>query len=291
MVDRAVADLSDYLSFLTNAYGLQISCHDFMTLTQTYSEELGRYAAHRSPLCATVKSSYRAFEACRLHQYGLLARCGREPFSGMCPCGVWEFVFPLAVGGITVGFFSISGYRNREKAASYRIRNTARRYGLSPAALAQAHAALSPYLPDPGWLCAVFSAAARLYELAYLAEYGTPLLPPAPPSPALYVNLYLRQYIQEHFTERLTVPMLARLCHCSESYISHMFRRQNGVNLNAYINRLRLEHSRRLLRDTRLSIRDVSVQCGFESPAYFSLLFRERFGRTPSAYRKEHAAQ
>lgn len=291
MIDRAINDLTAYLSHLEQTFGLQISCHDFSALTQTYAEQFSAFSAHLSPLCAAVKSDYRAFEQCRLHQYALLSKCGKESFSGMCPCGVWEFVFPLTVGEITVGFLSVSGYRSREKAALYRIRQTARRYGLAEDKLRQAFLKLNPELPRKEWLYVVLSVAARLYELAYLAEYGEPLGPPAPPSAALYVNLYLLGYIREHFTEPLRVPQLAKLCHCSVSYISHMFRKQNGVSLNTYINRLRLEHGRKLLRETRRSIREISDCCGFETPAYFSLLFREQFRCTPSGYRKIHGGR
>ena len=49
----------------------------------------------------------------------------------------------------------------------------------------------------------------------------------------------------------------------------------------------RLEQAARLLLGTRESVSSIAAQVGFESPAYFTSLFRARYGKTPSRYRDD----
>lgn len=62
----------------------------------------------------------------------------------------------------------------------------------------------------------------------------------------------------------------------SYAHLSRVFRRTNGVTPVGYINAVRIERAKMLLRDTDLSISQVAYRVGFENPAYFSRLFRKK---------------
>lgn len=68
---------------------------------------------------------------------------------------------------------------------------------------------------------------------------------------------------------------------CSYEHAARQFRRAYGVAPGHYVNALRLERARRLLRDSDLGIAEIAYRVGFESASYFSRLFRRRTGRTP----------
>jgi signal transduction histidine kinase/DNA-binding response OmpR family regulator len=58
------------------------------------------------------------------------------------------------------------------------------------------------------------------------------------------------------------------------------------MNVNDYITEIRINKAKALLRDTNKSIADVAYETGFNSPAYFTTLFRQKQNQTPSEFRK-----
>lgn len=59
-----------------------------------------------------------------------------------------------------------------------------------------------------------------------------------------------------------------------------------GIGVNDYINNLRLEKSKSLLENSKLSISEIAYSSGFSSPNYFSTAFKGKFGISPAQYRK-----
>jgi len=59
------------------------------------------------------------------------------------------------------------------------------------------------------------------------------------------------------------------------------------MNVNDYITEIRINKAKALLRDTNKSIADVAYETGFNSPAYFTTLFRQKQNQTPSEFRKK----
>ena len=60
--------------------------------------------------------------------------------------------------------------------------------------------------------------------------------------------------------------------------------------LSQYLTQIRLDNSRKMLRETHLSITEIAMACGFSSQSYFTKIFRETYGLTPGLYRKSAAA-
>ncbi|MDD4745594.1 MAG: helix-turn-helix transcriptional regulator, partial [Eubacteriales bacterium] len=54
----------------------------------------------------------------------------------------------------------------------------------------------------------------------------------------------------------------------------------------AYLTRVRIEQARELLLTTRMPVSEVAPACGFESPSYFSRIFRSLTGQTPGMFRR-----
>jgi AraC family transcriptional regulator len=97
----------------------------------------------------------------------------------------------------------------------------------------------------------------------------------------------VKRYLAVHFREPLRIVQLARLAGVSTSTFSRRFKRTEGVKFETYLQDLRLEASKGLLREGGLPVSVVARNCGFPSPAHFTRLFKARMGLTPQNYRRQ----
>ena len=87
----------------------------------------------------------------------------------------------------------------------------------------------------------------------------------------------------------LNSEMLAENMFMSKSQLNRKVKAITGMNTATYIKQSRLTHAQILLRDPEKSIGEIVLMCGFESASYFTKLFKEKFGMTPSEYKKENS--
>ena len=92
-------------------------------------------------------------------------------------------------------------------------------------------------------------------------------------------------YIQEHYTENITLEDLSRVADRNPQYISAVFSKTCGMSLKEYITSLRIEEARRLLRSSNMPIGDVAVRTGYQDAKYFSRIFQKTTGQSPREYR------
>jgi AraC-like DNA-binding protein/mannose-6-phosphate isomerase-like protein (cupin superfamily) len=95
-------------------------------------------------------------------------------------------------------------------------------------------------------------------------------------------------HIQKHFREPLRIEDLARLAHLSTSQFQRTFKRSYNTTVVKFITRLRLHEAIELLKDPNNDVTRAALECGFNSPAFFSTKFKELTGESPSAYRRRH---
>lgn len=93
-------------------------------------------------------------------------------------------------------------------------------------------------------------------------------------------------YVRENYIFVKSVRQLAEQFHVSESYIFKLFSEKLHRTPKSYINQLRLEEVCRKLTHNEQTIKRTAQECGFESYEYFIRLFKEKYGCTPSTYRK-----
>lgn len=95
------------------------------------------------------------------------------------------------------------------------------------------------------------------------------------------------EYINQNLNKKLSLDSVANATFVSKYYLCHIFRATVGMTVGEYITFTRLSKAKQLLRTTEDSISDISFATGFESFAYFSKVFREHEGITPSECRKK----
>lgn len=94
------------------------------------------------------------------------------------------------------------------------------------------------------------------------------------------------EYIRINYKSRITVTALAEFCHCSDSYLSRIFKRRTGVNINVYVNKVRMEFAKSPLCLSDESIAEIAASVGFGDPNYFSRVFTQIIGIPPAEFRK-----
>lgn len=103
------------------------------------------------------------------------------------------------------------------------------------------------------------------------------------------IKLILRKaidYIQEHYSEQVTLNEVAENIYVSTFYISRMFKKELGKSFVDYLNDVRIEKSKELLKDVKYKTYEVAEIVGISDPHYFSKLFKKYSGMTPSEYRE-----
>ena len=83
-----------------------------------------------------------------------------------------------------------------------------------------------------------------------------------------------------------SINELSRELHLSRSQVHRKIKALTGMSAAIYVRSVRLQKARELLQSPELSISEVAYQCGFKSPVYFSQVFKETLGVSPSATRK-----
>jgi AraC-like DNA-binding protein len=93
-----------------------------------------------------------------------------------------------------------------------------------------------------------------------------------------------RAYLAEHYAECVALDDVAAAIGVSGYYLSHVFSEESDQTLFSYLTTLRLEKAQALLRDGGQSVAEVARAVGYETPNYFSKVFRRHLGCTPSQY-------
>ena len=104
--------------------------------------------------------------------------------------------------------------------------------------------------------------------------------------PELSYTGYAVVYLQRHFSEKIRIADLAAHIGVSRSYLTQLFRAHLGVSPQEYLIRIRMNHASLCLRHTEDSVRDIAAESGYEDPLAFSKIFKQRFGVSPTEYRR-----
>lgn len=93
------------------------------------------------------------------------------------------------------------------------------------------------------------------------------------------------QYIDEHFSDDLSLETIAAAISFNKSYLSTMFKREMGETVNNYIYKIRAYKACELIAYSDFSIAEVSSITGFKSEQHFNRVFKKHIGIPPGEYR------
>lgn len=96
----------------------------------------------------------------------------------------------------------------------------------------------------------------------------------------------LQQYISEHPDADLSVESLAARASLSPRHFARAFQAETGTTPGRYVERVRIEHARRLLEDSSDGVEGISRACGYGTPETMRRAFVKTLGTAPAEYRR-----
>lgn len=95
-------------------------------------------------------------------------------------------------------------------------------------------------------------------------------------------------YINDHYTKHINISYLCSMIKLSRGHFSKIFKTITGKTPIQYINQVRIEHGKDLLASTTLHIKDVARQTGFNDEFYFTRIFKQYEGCSPSEFKQAY---
>lgn len=95
-----------------------------------------------------------------------------------------------------------------------------------------------------------------------------------------------KQYIQQHFSEPITLEDVCAATGFSVSYFSALFKKETGEGFSKYLTRVRIERAKTILQDTNLSVAEICEQVGYSDLKHFTSTFKKVTSLNPGQYRK-----
>lgn len=291
--------LEEYMQYLEAAYNLHLCVKDyvgFIPIDKGLSRALMPYLGHGNPYCMYIKQSPARYHHCLSMMKKIAAKCTKcqGSFCGTCYAGVGEYVTPVLwegrlLGAVTAGFAeapkgqalariarAMEGEGEQEKAQALELY---RRHITPTAVPAQV------ILPALGM---VASFLAMTYRMARESLGGGELTKARKAGGSEEVFRQALAFLHQEYPNRITVSVLADVCHCSESYLNHLMKKRLGVSVSTYVNKLRVERAKAFLLDTNDTMLSIAMRVGFSDANYFARVFQQLIGISPSEFRRRY---
>lgn len=289
--------ITEYLQSLRSRHAVQICIKDFcgfIPINKDLDEALRPFLAHTNPYCMYMKSNQEHWHLCLSMIRGMYNKLEhtKATYFGVCHGGLGEYVVPIfsddmLLGCINAGFFPVKAVRAERRIC----RSCAQE---PPLDANEARKLYNTCIVTP-----TIDPADLLPGLELLAEYlgqTYRLLQQTHAKPNAAIRYHTSsedtilshaiEYIQQNSTNKITACELAAFCLCSESYLSRIFKRRTGVNINTYINKVRIEQAKNNLILSDDSIADIASSVGFSDSNYFSRVFSQIIGIPPTEFRR-----
>ena len=270
--------IEDYITYLMRECGLSVSLHPMEEERLISSGRLMLFNLHANSYCTHVKANKQGHGRCLLQQARVFEKIKSEgePFCGICPAGVVEYVYPIKNETRVIGFLSVSGYSSPEGRG--RIAGFAVRYGYSRGTLERIYEGLPTVAASRERTDALIMPLCAMLELAYRK---------APTVGEGTLMERILGYVQKNYDRDLKSEEICHRFGCSRSTFSHLFRTETGKSFREYLTSIRIENAKRLLVNSDLSVGEIAFSLGFNDSNYFTNVFKRQVGITPLAYRRE----
>jgi len=172
-----------------------------------------------------------------------------------------------------------------------RIQNLSCRWGIVDPAMTHLSRSLLPFFARPLEACALFVDHVGLAAAAHLVDYYGDTSPPAATANSFLTPIQTRR-VQEMLVSNLKGNLLtadiAKECGISSSYLIRAFKKTTGYTPHQRLQRLRVDRAKDMLKNTKLPIRDIAIQCGFADQSHLTRIFHALERTTPAIWRKQN---
>ena len=99
----------------------------------------------------------------------------------------------------------------------------------------------------------------------------------------------VRQYLEENYSNRITLEEMADIVHLSPVYLSSLFKKETGMNFSDYLVHVRVDRAKILLKEVKWNVSEVAHLVGYTDSRHFSKTFSKVVGISPKEYRRLHS--
>lgn len=117
-------------------------------------------------------------------------------------------------------------------------------------------------------------------------DFSTPFYEPGGAVHDDEVVSLVQSWVRSHLGEPITLARIADVAGQSERQIRRRFSEATNESPLQYVQKVRLDEARALLRETNLNVSDIASSCGFSGAAYFARVFRQATGMSAGEYRQ-----
>ncbi len=101
--------------------------------------------------------------------------------------------------------------------------------------------------------------------------------------------LEIIEYMKENYSQKVSLEQVAEKSGFNPNYFSEIFKKETGKNFSVYLQEIRMEAAKQMLRDGKDTVYDIANKVGYKDPKYFSQQFTKIVGTKPNEYRKLYA--
>lgn len=95
-----------------------------------------------------------------------------------------------------------------------------------------------------------------------------------------------KQYVQEHYSQSITLEDVCAATGFSVSYFSALFKKESGEGFSKYLTGVRMEHAKELLQESNLPVSEICARVGYNDLKHFTQTFKKYTNLSPAQYRK-----
>nr|WP_304955036.1 helix-turn-helix domain-containing protein [uncultured Acetatifactor sp.] len=291
--ESLIDDICNYIEYLEQEpFGYHITLHQAERALGMYFHRFLKYNQHSCQICKEMKQSSRAQMHCVTRQAKVAEAAADHAILGTCFAGVTEYVFPLYMtSGNQCGFLCFSGYSVNPANSAERACAAAFRFNLSREKLVNAVSSLNRDIPAFETLSVQAAPLQSMFMLLFHLLNPKQIDTNAVNSQeALYLNMLSN--INYAFRDPdFSLRILADRMNLNYSYVSHVFAKYCKSSFPQYLRSLRIEAAKKYLEHTNDAISIIASTCGFNDSNYFSHIFMEETGLTPTQWRRRYVAK
>ncbi len=98
-------------------------------------------------------------------------------------------------------------------------------------------------------------------------------------------------YVLDHMEKKITIREMADRMHVSQTQLKNSFRSYFGESIYRYIRSRKMRAAAEQLTSGDMSVMEIAGMVGYENCSKFAAAFRREFGKSPSAYRRQHRVE
>lgn len=244
--------------------------------------EIMAYPQARTPYCTLIRASKKGDAACRRCDKAAFSRAAKHagPYIYQCHAGLTEMIAPIMtsaderVGNLMIGQARQPG--DKEQIEWEEIYRKCSGGNFSLKELKSAYSKLTVLKMNEARSCAniLQSLAAYVWLDNYIRRQSEPL------------SLKVKSYIAENLKKNLSLDGIAKKFDVGKTTLCNAVKAEINMTVNELIRALRVEKAKELLEENAWLISEIAEEVGIPDYNYFTKVFKEESGVTPSVFRK-----